>query len=346
MDHLRDTMRAKCLAAPTNGGLDLAIVAESGEIKTWVSALARKVAYSTSARTARRRRQRCGLDITLSPVPDENRFTYDDVAHAGNLGISPLAVAFGAEAVDEEERQSWRATRMDRSKPGARLQDFARWKQADFGLPSIGRPAGQNTAALADLVSADIRVVARTAHALIYPATASESINPHLAGLLLSAYTPSDLEILVTEDQADVGAIVLAALTPRPKVAENVGRAMKVIIQGRRPGDGKWSLLSRRLTVAYLESIADTVSENSPHSKSPRTPEAEQAAVADYERLAEQATRFAGQPLGPLVCLVTGEMERTLVQADEVVGRQAAQAALEDLAPEPNNPAAPARDVA
>lgn len=304
LDALRDTMLRKVQTPPEDGGLDLAQVASRGEIDGWIGQLARRV-VKTSARTARRARTRCGVNI-LTPVVDAESVT---VTTGVNHDDRP---------VDAQHRR--RQDRLAASKPGAALQSCARWYSHDLGLPELPHLTGAGAAALAEQVTADPLLAARLVrflHDNSSPGLDPGDTHPGLVAQL-RGYGRSDLGVLRGEPPLVPAVLLLASVSPRPRVPHAVTRTVKQLLTLAAPGDARWERLSRDLTGAYVESLADVPSESSPTQIGPRSGQAEAAAHERLDELIAAATAYPGAPLGRTRGLVRGHLFRLLVRAEQV----------------------------
>lgn len=303
LDALRDTMFRKVQTPPEDGGLDLAQVASRGEIDGWIGQLARRV-VKTSARTARRARTRSGVTI-LTPVVDAESVT---LTTGANHGDRP---------VDVEHRR--RQDQLAASKPGAALQSCARWYTHDLGLPVLPHLTGSGAAALAEQVTADPLLAARLVRSLHDdPRSDPGATHPGLVAQLLGGYGRSHLGVLRGEPPLVPAVLLLASVSPRPRVPHAVTRTVKQLMTLAAPGDARWERMSRDLTGAYVESLADVPSESSPTQAGPRSGQAETAAHERLDELIAAVTAYPGAPLGRTRALVRRHLFRLLVRAEQV----------------------------
>lgn len=313
LDHLRDTMLRKAQTPPENGGLDLQEVVRLGEIDGWIRQLAIRV-VKTSVRTARRARTRAGVDL---PIP------------VGPAGDTPGPEPAGPNGT-RPGRPSWQDERLAVSKPGAALQSCARWRTHELGLPPLEHRAGPSADRLAAAVAADPMLVSRVIARLLgdrradVPATVVER---DLSAHLMASYRRSDCELLLSEPPLIAAVLVLASVTPRPRIAHLVTRTAQQLLSSHVPGDTRWARLAGDLTSAYVEVLADVPSESSPVQTGPRDADAERAAQERLSRHVDRAMRFPGAPLGRTPETVTAALARLIVDAERVSGTRAALAA-------------------
>ena len=129
----------------------------------------------------------------------------------------------------------------------------------------------------ADLVGQDPTLPARAVAHLLAPVADTGDEHPDLLEHLRSTYRRADLTVLHGEPPLVAAVLVLASVTPRPRVAHVVARTMKQLMALLVPGDAGWEKASRTLTGAFIESLADLPSESAPNRAGPRTGEAERA---------------------------------------------------------------------
>jgi len=314
LDHLRDTMLRKAQTPPENGGLDLREVVRLGEIDGWIRQLAIRV-VKTSVRTARRARTRAGMDL---PIP---------IGAAGDIrDPEPAESRTGT----RPERPPWQDERLAVSKPGAALQSCARWRAHELGLPALEHRTGPAADRLAALVTADPMAVSRVITRLLGARRADRAgtaVERDLSTHLMASYRRSDLALLLSEPPLISAVLVLASVTPRPRIAHVVTRTAQQLVSSRVPGDAGWARLAGDLTRSYVEVLADVPSESSPIQCGPRDADAERAAQQRLSQVVDRAARFPGAPLGRTAQTVTAALGRLIVDAERVSGTRAALAA-------------------
>ncbi|ACV79067.1 hypothetical protein Namu_2721 [Nakamurella multipartita DSM 44233] len=313
LDHLRDTMLRKAQTPPESGGLDLREVARLGEIDGWIRQLAIRV-VKTSVRTARRARTRTGMDL---PIP------------IGPAGATPDPEPADHPAGAEPERPPWQDERLAVSKPGAALQSCARWRAHELGLPSLAHRCGPDADRLAAAVIADPAFVTRTINRIVGMRAdlAVGAVERALSAHLTSSYRRSDLLVLRAEPPLIAAMLVLASVTPRPRIAHVVTQTAKDLLFSRAPGDPGWERVARDLTSAYVEALADVPSESAPVQSGPRDAGTERAAQQRLHRILNLAARYPGAPVGDTPEAVAAALARLIIDAERVSGTRAAAAA-------------------